>query len=77
MMCDGVKRRPRAGEAQQKQRPVKGGAEIHAAGPAKLLNLSRGDGCCSPCRTAMLASDATECLADCGVLGIERIAPTL
>ena len=63
----------RAGEAEEKQYPVAGACEFPPAGPA-LADLGRGDGCCSPRRTAMLASDAAQRLTDCRMLGIDGMA---
>jgi hypothetical protein len=64
----------RASEAEEKLRPVTGASEIRPAGPTQFADLGRGDGCCSPRRTPMLASDAAERLADRRMLGIERMA---
>src|SRR4029077_7716389 len=44
------------------------------AGPAQLADLGRGDGCSSPRRAAMLASDAAARLADRRMLGVEGMA---
>jgi hypothetical protein len=64
----------RAGEAEEKHRLVAGAGEIRPAGPAQLADLGRGDGCGSSRRTAMLASDAAERLADRRMLGVEGMA---
>src|SRR5271165_5300179 len=48
------------GETEEKHRLVAGASKIRSAGSAQLADLDRGDGCCSPRRTAMLTSDATE-----------------
>jgi hypothetical protein len=37
----------RSGKAEEKHRLVAGAGEIRTAGPAQLLDLDRGDGCCS------------------------------
>jgi hypothetical protein len=64
----------RAREAEEKHCLVAGASEIWPTSPAQLPDLCRGDGSRSPRRTAMLAPDAAERLADRRMLGVEGMA---